>query len=54
MPEDSSFLETTNPETLPPDERHKYLDYWFNRTSQERLKEMMRLNIAKWGERLAP
>ncbi len=48
--EDLSFLETDDPESLPPDGRNKYLDYWFARTPEERLGEAMRLNIAKWGE----
>ncbi|MFZ1701621.1 MAG: hypothetical protein WBO10_12905 [Pyrinomonadaceae bacterium] len=48
--ENSSFLETTNPDDLSPDDREKHIDYWFTKTPGERLKEVMRLNIAKWGE----
>ena len=48
--EDLSFLKVTNLDDLTPEENDKYQAYWFSKTITERLKEVMRLNYAKWGK----
>jgi len=48
--EDMSFLDVTDLETLTREEMDRRNAYWASRTCNERLREMMRLNIAKWGE----
>ena len=48
--EDMRFLKVTNLDDLTPEEHDRYQVYWFSKTAAERLKEVMRLNIAKWGK----
>ena len=48
--EDLSFLKVTNLDDLTPEEHDRYQAYWFSRTTTERWREVMRLNIAKWGK----
>lgn len=48
--EDMSFLTVTDLETLTRDQMDRRNAYWASKTTSERLKEAMRLNIAKWGE----
>jgi len=47
--DDLSFLNTDDPDSLSPENRERYIDYWFSRTPEERLKEVWRLNVAKYG-----
>lgn len=48
--DDLSFLEVLDIETLMPDQMDRRNAYWASKTPNERLREAMRLNIAKWGE----
>lgn len=48
--EDMSFLKVTDLEILTRDQMDRRDAYWASRTHNERLREMMRLNIAKWGD----
>ena len=52
MPEDQdlSFLEVADPDLLSKEDREKYNDYWWNKTPNERLSELFRIQRAKWGD----
>lgn len=47
---ESRFHDVTDPDSLTPEEREEYFDYWASRTPNERLAHVMRLNRAKWGD----
>lgn len=47
---DLSFLNCSDPEELNEKDRDRYLFYWASRTVGERLREVQRLRVAKWGE----
>ncbi len=47
---ENPFLDVGDPESLSPVDRNRYLFYWASRTSGERMREVMRLNRAKWGD----
>lgn len=48
---DLSFLDVTDLSTLSETEMDRRNKYWASRTANERLQELQRLNIAKWGEK---
>lgn len=48
--EDLDFLKVTNLDNLTPEEHDRYQAYWFSKTTNERWREVMRLNRAKWGD----
>ena len=48
--EDNPFSYVADPDTLAPEERERYLDFWASRTPGERLSEVYRLNRLKWGD----
>lgn len=43
------FLNCDDPEKLSPEDREKYITYWASRTPAERLCEMLRPNVIKYG-----
>lgn len=49
--EDLSFLNVTDLDTLSKEEGYRRNEYWASKSVGERLAEMQRLNIAKWGEK---
>lgn len=49
--DDISFLTVTDIESLSSEDADRRDAYWAARTVSERLKEMQRLRVAKWGER---
>ncbi len=48
--EENPFMHVSDPDALPQEERERYLDYWARRTPSERLSEIYRLNLIKWGD----
>lgn len=48
--EDLLFLRCDNPDELSTKDREEYNRYWALRTVGERLREVQRLRIAKWGD----
>jgi hypothetical protein len=42
--------ECNDPDELSMEERETYIRYWASRTLSERLREVQRLRIAKWGD----
>jgi len=49
-PEENPYNYVTDQDTLLPEEREKYFDFWASRTLNERLAEVYRLNRLKWGD----
>lgn len=48
---DISFLTVTDLETLSKEDADRRDAYWASRSVADRLKEIQRLRVAKWGER---
>ena len=46
-----NLLSVTDLSTLTTEQMDKRNAYWASRPMRERFREMMRLNIAKWGEK---
>ena len=49
-PGENPFAHVTDPDSLSPEEREAYWSFWGQRTPEERLSEVNRLNRAKWGD----
>jgi len=48
--EDLSFLHVTDLDSLTAEEHKRRNAYWAKRTPRERLRELYRLQRAKWGD----
>jgi hypothetical protein len=47
---DSPFPDVKDPDALSVEDRERYLEYWASRTPNERLSELQRLRVAKYGD----
>ena len=49
-PAQNPFIHVIDPDDISAEERERYFRFWADRTSDERLAELMRRNRLKWGD----